>query len=440
VRFTAGGLSSTALPRAENTFNVKLGGSGQPTITSLSTKEISLGTTATSFTISGTNLANGTVSFLKMQPGGPVTDSSITVTPVSTAAGQIVINAAVASDADFGPRIVLVTTSSGTTGGQPNPNNVVQIVRGATGARPHVNDVSPDVAFPGQAAFTLAVNGTGFTGATALRFLVPAPGGPAVDRAISVGSLTVVSDTQLTAPMTVTDKALGGPHIVQVFVGTLGSQDFPGPNVIFIDNNSSASEPRIDRSEPGDAAPGQQFQLKLFGANFTGATAVRFLNLTPSGPATDTAFTVGSPAVTDGGAGITVNVAIGATATVGPRVVQVVTGSANSPNFPNPGNNFFVHPGAITGPDINFVQPPFVDAGATNVPFVINGTNLTGAAASGIVFKAISSNGAVGAAVFPTTLFDAKGRAAFYVSASTRTGEEYFTEIQTAQAAGGGTR
>lgn len=48
--------------------------------------------------------------------------------------------------------------------------------------------------------------------------------------------------------------------------------------------------------------------------------------------------------------------------------------------------------------------------------------------------------GVVGAALFPTTLFDAKGRAAFYVSASTRTGEEYFTELQTAQAASGATR
>ncbi|MBI5711503.1 MAG: PEGA domain-containing protein [Candidatus Eisenbacteria bacterium] len=48
--------------------------------------------------------------------------------------------------------------------------------------------------------------------------------------------------------------------------------------------------------------------------------------------------------------------------------------------------------------------------------------------------------GVVGAAVFPTTLFDAKGRAAFYVSASTRTGEEYFTEIQHAQAASGAAR
>ncbi len=48
--------------------------------------------------------------------------------------------------------------------------------------------------------------------------------------------------------------------------------------------------------------------------------------------------------------------------------------------------------------------------------------------------------GVVGAALFPTTLFDAKGRTAYYVSASTRTGEEYFTELQTAQAAAGGTR
>jgi len=43
--------------------------------------------------------------------------------------------------------------------------------------------------------------------------------------------------------------------------------------------------------------------------------------------------------------------------------------------------------------------------------------------------------GLVGVAVFPTVLFDARGRAAWYVSASTPMGDEYFTEMRPAQAA-----
>ena len=47
-----------------------------------------------------------------------------------------------------------------------------------------------------------------------------------------------------------------------------------------------------------------------------------------------------------------------------------------------------------------------------------------------------SAGGLVGVAVFPTVLFDAGGRTAWYVSAATPMGDEYFTEIQPAQAAG----
>jgi len=42
--------------------------------------------------------------------------------------------------------------------------------------------------------------------------------------------------------------------------------------------------------------------------------------------------------------------------------------------------------------------------------------------------------GVVGVVVFPTALFDARGRAAWYVSALTPMGDEYFTEMQPAQA------
>jgi hypothetical protein len=45
--------------------------------------------------------------------------------------------------------------------------------------------------------------------------------------------------------------------------------------------------------------------------------------------------------------------------------------------------------------------------------------------------------GLVGVAVFPTVLFDARGRTAWYVSALTPMGDEYFTEIQPAQTAAG---
>jgi hypothetical protein len=39
--------------------------------------------------------------------------------------------------------------------------------------------------------------------------------------------------------------------------------------------------------------------------------------------------------------------------------------------------------------------------------------------------------GTVGAVVFPATQLDAHGRARYYVSVATRSGDELFTEIQT---------
>jgi len=44
-------------------------------------------------------------------------------------------------------------------------------------------------------------------------------------------------------------------------------------------------------------------------------------------------------------------------------------------------------------------------------------------------------DGVVGVAVFPVALFDARGIARYYVSATTQTGDDYFTEILTAHSA-----
>jgi PEGA domain len=46
-----------------------------------------------------------------------------------------------------------------------------------------------------------------------------------------------------------------------------------------------------------------------------------------------------------------------------------------------------------------------------------------------------AAGGTVGVSVFPTTLFDPHGRVPYYLSASTQTGDEYFTEIQFAESA-----
>jgi hypothetical protein len=46
-----------------------------------------------------------------------------------------------------------------------------------------------------------------------------------------------------------------------------------------------------------------------------------------------------------------------------------------------------------------------------------------------------AAGGTVGVSVFPVALFDAKGRALYYLSASSQTGDDYFTEIQPALSA-----
>ena len=46
-----------------------------------------------------------------------------------------------------------------------------------------------------------------------------------------------------------------------------------------------------------------------------------------------------------------------------------------------------------------------------------------------------ATGGVVGVVVFPTVLFDARGKTIWYVSALAPTGDEYFTEMQPAVAA-----
>ncbi|MBI4471929.1 MAG: hypothetical protein HY646_04625, partial [Acidobacteria bacterium] len=293
--------------------------------------------------------------------------------------------------------------ANGSTGGQPSPSNVFFVGGGFKPATlPEIEDDDPEVLYPDGQASTVILTGTNVTGAADLRFLIPSPGGPIIDRNITA-AISSVTATSITAQVTVSTTAIGGPRIVQIVAGTKRSLDAPGPNVIFVNNLGGAkTEPVLEHAEPGDAAPGQTLQMKLFGRNFPADPVVNILALTAAGPANDSAIT----SVVQAGntsTGITINVSVGTTAVVGPRVIQVVSAASpttvKSADFPTPGNNFFVRPGVITGPTINFVQLPQFFVNTTNNAFLINGNNFIGSTSANttVQFKVINSDGSVGA-------------------------------------------
>ena len=80
--------------------------------------------------------------------------------------------------------------------------------------------------------------------------------------------------------------------------------------------------PNIATLTPSTLASGATATLTLTGVNFTGATALRFLK---SDGTLDTAVTAASLSVNGNGTSLTASVTATASATVGPRVVIVIT-------------------------------------------------------------------------------------------------------------------
>src|SRR5207302_1157036 len=116
VAFTVGNLTSSTVPRPENTFNVAPN-ANTPTITGIAPAEGSTGSTVTGFTLSGANLTGATLQFFKLQASGaPVEDTKITQANVSNTAIQFKVDLTIPDNDEAGPRVILITTANGATG------------------------------------------------------------------------------------------------------------------------------------------------------------------------------------------------------------------------------------------------------------------------------------------------------------------------------------
>jgi hypothetical protein len=287
-----------------------------------------------SVVLTGSNFTAGsTVNVVAPANGLSVTG----VTVVS--ATQINATFNTTTTATIGPRSITVTSPGGTS------DPVTYTVLG-----PVLTSISPTSALRGQgAAIPVSIFGSGLTGATA----VTMSGG-----GITVGPITVVSDTQITTTFTIAAGAAGTARNVTVTApgGVSNSVAF---------TVTIPATPTLTSISPSTGVRGTAFQVTLTGTNFkTGETtvAVSGTGVSVSG------VTVTSPTTA------TATLTITTTATLGARTVTIsVAGAAAASN---------TVPFTVQGATLTSISPNSATHPATGtlaVPVTITGANLTGA-------------------------------------------------------------
>ncbi|HEX5761997.1 MAG TPA: IPT/TIG domain-containing protein [Solirubrobacterales bacterium] len=202
-------------------------------------------------------------------------------------------------------------------------------------AAPTITNLNPSTG-PPAGGNSVTITGTGFTGASTVKF-----------GATDATAFTVDSATQITA------TAPAGTGTVDVSVTTIGGTS---ANTA-ADNYSFGTPPALTSCAPSAGPLAGGTQVTITGTDLTGATAVKF------GAANATSFTVESPTQ------------IKATSPAGTGTVEisVTTPAGSSSTGPCP----FTYTAAPTVSSLSPNQGP--TAGATEVTIV--GTNLTGASA-----------------------------------------------------------
>ena len=297
-----------------------------PTLTSFAPTSATAGGAAFTFTLTGTGfVAGATVNF----------GSNPAITPSSVTSTQIVVTIPAADIATAGTVNVTVTNPGG--GGTSNAQTFA-----INNPAPTVTSLSPSSAMAGGAAFSLAVNGTGFVSTSVVKFNGVAK------------TTTFVSATQLAAAITATDIATAGTATVTVTnpapSGTSNALSFTINNAV----------PTIGSLSPSSAVAGSAaFTLTVNGVGFLSGATVNF-NGTPKATifvsnTQITAAILASDIATTGTANITVT---NPAPTLGPSGVQVFTiSSSNSP-----------------APTISSLGPTHA-SGGTAFTLTINGAN-----------------------------------------------------------------
>jgi hypothetical protein len=161
---------------------------------------------------------------------------------------------------------------------------------------PTMNSVSPGQAAQGQ-TLNITITGANFLGATAVSF----------GSGITVNSFTVTNSTEIVANITVGANATVGPRNVSVTTPAAVANLADVFTVV-------APSPSIASVTPTSGGQGAKLEVIITGANFTGATDVKF-----GEGVTVESFTV------DSATQITAHVNVDAKAAPGKRDVSVIT-------------------------------------------------------------------------------------------------------------------
>jgi len=300
-----------------------------PSVSSLGT---STGSTAggTSITVNGSNFTGATAVMFGLVPAASftiVSDSQITAVSPPQAAGTL---------------DVLVTTYSGTSAASSSDQFTY-----TTASTPSVTSLGTS---SGSTAggVTVTINGSHFTGATAVNF-----------GAVAAASFTVVSDSQISA-VSPAQAAATVDVTVSTFAGTSGT----GSADQF--TYSAASTPSVSAVSPGSGSAAGGDTITVTGSAFTGATAVSF-GSTAAGftVLNDTTLLATAPAGTAGTVDVTVTTYAGTSG----------TGSADHYTY-----------SAVTAPSITSLSPSTAGSGG-GTAITLSGSGFT--SADGVFFGGV---------------------------------------------------
>jgi hypothetical protein len=234
---------------------------------------------------------------------------------------QITANIIIANRAFVGTRFVGVATPSG-RGTLPAGFSVIS-------DEPTVTGVNPATGNQGATLTGVTLTGTNFTNTTKVSF-----GG-----GINVTGFTVVSDTQITADITIANRAFVGTRFVTVV-------NESGHGTMSAGFSVTKFAPIVNSVNPSTGVQGATLTgISITGSNFTGATGVSF-----GGGIDVTGFTV------NGDTQITANIVIANGAAVGSRFVTVVnqSGKGTDPT----GFSVAKNESIVTPPSTTTTTPP----------------------------------------------------------------------------------
>jgi WD40-like Beta Propeller Repeat len=327
-----------------------------PVITALFPASITAGSQSFTLFISGTGfISSSSGTSTAYWNGSPRTST------VNLNTGQIAITV-LASDV-ASPGSAAVTVSNPIPGGGISQNAATFQILATQPNSPLISSLSPTMAAPKGATFTVTVNGSNFVSGNANNPKIPNPMPPFSGSVVawngSPRTTAFVSATQLTAQIDSTDIATTGCDDISVFTYGGGGNVVFSPAVSFIVSSSGA--PVICSISPASVVAGASaFTLSVLGAGYTSSSTVNW-----NGKSRATMF-VSANALQ---AQITsADVAKAGTASV------TVTSSGSGGGTSSPAN-FVISPTPPLTPTITSVSPATATAGGAAFILTVTGTD-----------------------------------------------------------------